>query len=100
MRITLLLILLSFGINAQKTKAFTGKLTYRYEFQDTVLQKMNKPGFEVLYTNDTIVRIENETIHLGQQVMIKHLELRKSFLLIRTSFGDFAVKTSVGSIIE
>lgn len=98
MRLFILFVFVSLISFAQQPERFVGKLIYRYEYVDTSLQKIQKPAFETVYTNDTLVRIENETSHLGQQVMLKHLELGKSYLMIRTAFGDFAIKSPSDSL--
>ena len=51
-----------------------------------------------LYTNDTITRMENFTERLGQQVIIRHIEKNKSYMLIETPQGKFAIKTDLNEI--
>lgn len=47
----------------------------------------------VVYTNDTLLRIENETDQLGKQVIIKHMILNKSYLLLKTPIANYAIQT-------
>ncbi len=94
MRLLFLLLLLiptfSFG---QKHKEFTGKLIYSVQIIDTSLQKMIPMRQMVIYTNDTLLRIENETSQLGMQVIIKHMALNKSYLLLQTPIANYAIQT-------
>jgi len=48
----------------------------------------------VVYVNDSMLRVENRTPDLGQQVMIKHQILKKSYLLLDTPNGKFALQSS------
>jgi hypothetical protein len=76
---------------AQKYSPFSGKLVYSIEICDTSLTKMIPPTQMVIYTNDTLLRIENTTDQLGQQVIIKHLLMNKSYLLIQTPINNYAI---------
>jgi hypothetical protein len=80
---------------AQKNKKpFTGSLTYRITVCDTSLSKVIPERYMNVYTNDTLTRIENETDRLGKQVVIKHLYLNKSYLLLNTPMGKYAIQTN------
>jgi hypothetical protein len=92
-RISFLFLLLSFSSFGQKQVPFTGKLTYKVEFADTNFRELIPPSTMVVYSNDTLIRIENETDQLGKQVLIKHLHLNKSYLLLDTPLGKFAIQT-------
>ena len=62
----------------QGTKAsFVGKLTYKITICDTALERFIPVRYMTVYTNDTLIRIENETDRLGKQIVIKHLFLNK-----------------------
>lgn len=67
-------------------------LEYKISVRDSALQGMVPDNRMLVYTNDTIVRIENFTDHLGTQVAIKHMVLDKSYLLLETGFGKFALQ--------
>jgi hypothetical protein len=86
-----------FLVASQEKIPFTGKLVYSVQIADTALRELYRPTTMVVYTNDTITRIENETDQLGQQVVIKHMVLNKSYLLIRTPDQNFAIQTDHGS---
>lgn len=82
---------------AQKQVPFTGKLTYKIEFVDSNFRDLIPASKMVIYSNDTLLRIENQTDQLGKQVLIKHLILNKSYLLIETPLGKFAIQTDHAS---
>lgn len=82
-----------FEINAQNFKSFQGKLIYQMEYLDTNMQKMVPTSKMVIYTNDTITRIENDSPSLGKQVLIHHMVLNKSYLLLNFPVGKFAIQT-------
>ena len=83
-------------LSAQTTpeyEQFSGKLVYSISIKDTSLQHMIPNRTMVIYTNDTLIRIENETDQLGKQVIIKHLTLNKSYLLLSTPMNNYAIQT-------
>ncbi len=90
--LSLFSVLLATNLIAQKHKPFTGKLVYKIEIRDTNMRQFYPENRMIVYTNDTITRIENFTEQLGKQVVIRHLELNKSYTLINTPKGDFAIK--------
>lgn len=92
-RILLLFLFISSSVFAQKQKPFTGKLVYTIEFADTNFRELIPSSKMVVYTNDTLIRIENQTDQIGKQVLIKHLTLNKSYLLLETPIGNFAIQT-------
>lgn len=89
----ILAFFLGLTVTAQKQEPFVGKLVYSIVIADTSLQKIIPAKQMVVYTNDTLLRIENETDQLGKQVIIKHMQLNKSYLLLRTSFEKYAIQT-------
>lgn len=78
---------------AQEFKPFTGKMTYTIQMADTSLRELIPTSKMTVYTNDTLIRIENETDQIGKQILIKHLTLNKSYLLLETPLGKFAIQT-------
>jgi len=80
----------------QKTKEFTGMLEYSISLKDTVNNTSELMNSMIIYTNDTISRMENFTGQLGKQVTIRHMEMNKSYLLIEVSdTAKFAIKTNL-----
>jgi len=94
--LSVLFCLSSLAISAQSTtefEPFSGKLVYSIRIMDTSLQRMIPTKQMNIYTNDTLIRIENETDQLGKQVIIKHLTLNKSYLLLNTPITNYAIQT-------
>lgn len=91
--IALITVLFSQNGFAQKHKPFTGMLEYKISARDTSLQSILPNNSMFIYTNDTIVRTENFTGQLGKQVVIRHVEKNKSYLLLETQLGKFAIQT-------
>ena len=87
----ILAMLPAFG-QSSKTKSFSGMLEYKISVRDSAMRSLVPDNRMLVYTNDTIVRIENYTDHLGTQIAIKHMILDKSYLLIETDFGKFALQ--------
>lgn len=85
----------SYSCFAQNYEPFQGKLVYSIEMVDTAMQKFIPTRTMVIYTNDTIVRIENETSQLGKQVVIKHTLLNKSILLLQNGDTKYAIQTDL-----
>lgn len=92
MRLLVFLFVFPLFVNAQKKEPFIGKLVYSIEIVDTAMRDLIPPGQMTVYTNDTITRIENQTPNLGKQVVIKHMDLNKSYLLIETPEVNFAIQ--------
>ncbi len=79
---------------SQDFKPFQGRLIYSVEMEDTSMQKFFPKKHMVVYTNDTIVRIENETKSLGKQVLLKHTQVQKSYLLLISGENKYAIQSS------
>ncbi len=86
-----LTILPAYG-QSSKSKPFIGMLEYKISVRDSAFRELIPDNRMLVYTNDTIVRIENYTDHLGTQIAIKHIILDKSYLLLETEFGKYALQ--------
>lgn len=82
--------LLSFG---QKSGKFIGMLEYKISVHDTAMRKLYPDNAMIIYSNDTITRIENFTSQLGKQVVLRNMEKKKSYLLLDTEAGKFSIRT-------
>jgi hypothetical protein len=89
-----LFLLIFFDVSSQKHEPFTGKLTYSINIADTSLSKYFPEKKMYIFTNDSLLRIENHTEEFGTQVLIKHLVLNKSYLLLALDKGNFAIQTN------
>ncbi len=81
------------NVNAQKDKSFTGMLEYKITVRDTAMRSLFPDNSMFIYTNDTVLRVENFTSQLGKQVVIRHMEMQKSYLLLDTPIGKFSIRT-------
>ena len=77
---------------SKRTKTFMGMLEYKISVRDSSLKTLVPDNRMIVYTNDTIVRVENFTDNLGHQIAIKHMLLEKSYLLLETDFGQYAIQ--------
>ncbi|MFK7784859.1 MAG: hypothetical protein AB8B56_07080 [Crocinitomicaceae bacterium] len=77
---------------SKKVKTFTGMLEYKISVRDSALRELVPDNRMIVYTNDTIVRVENFTQNLGTQIAIKHTLLEKSYLMLDTEFGKYAIQ--------
>lgn len=79
---------------AQRTKGFSGELVYRISVRDTNMRQLFPDNKMLIYTNDTLTRIENYDTQFGTQILIHHLQLNKSYMLLETAHGKFAIQTN------
>ncbi|MEJ6491796.1 MAG: hypothetical protein QNL60_04985 [Flavobacteriales bacterium] len=94
MKILILICVISLTTSiAYSQNPFTGKLVYSVEMLDTNIQKIIDKREMVVYTNDTLSRIEVQNDALGDQVTIKHLELDKSYLMMTMMGKKLAIQT-------
>ena len=92
LRLIVLCIFAASPVAGQKKQVFTGMLEYKISVRDTSMRTLIPDNKMIVYTNDTITRIENFTMQLGKQIAIKHMILGKSYLLIDTEIGNFAIQ--------
>lgn len=89
--VLLLGILYSISFFAQKNqKPFSGELLFsavRVIPKDSVRESV------LLYAKDSLVKVITFSTLMGKQELIKHLGVERSYLLLETSKGKFAVKT-------
>lgn len=69
-----------------------GYLQYKITPVDTALAKLYPEERMNIYTNDTIVRIEMESQKLGKQVTIRHMKMKKAYLLVNSHIGKYAIQ--------
>lgn len=86
---------LMLAIGAQAQKPLSGIFTYKasVSLPDTNVV-LNSWQVWVL-TNDTISRVETETAQFGKQVYIRHIELKKAYLLLEYGTEKYAIQTDL-----
>ena len=74
-----------------QTKPFYGQLVYKIEHADTQYRKLYPTSYMSIFSNDTIVRVENETQPLGKQITIRHMAFNKSYQLVEVNNKKYAI---------
>lgn len=94
LRTLIAFLLISSGLFGQTPtyKPFTGALTYKVELVDSTMKKGVFQYYMRVYTNDTLVRTENESDLFGKQILIKHLTLKKQYLLLTFENKKYAIQ--------
>ena len=97
LRTFILFLFINSILYAQKTnfKPFSGALTYKVELVDSTLKKGKFQYYMRVYTNDTMVRTENESELFGKQTVIKHLRLNKQYLLLTYNNKKYAIQQQI-----
>lgn len=95
--VVLLLVTTIGQVMGQKKQPFMGVLEYKITVRDTAMSSLIPDNRMIIYTNDTITRSENFTQQLGMQATIRHIEKNKSYLLLNTGFGKFAIQTDLSA---
>lgn len=85
-------LLFNFVAITQKIRVFNGELLYEIE---RVSPKDSIPGKMLIYAKDSLQRVVNFSSTIGKQEMIKHLRLNRSYVLITTTKGDYAIRTDL-----
>ncbi len=91
-------IFISFSSIAQKTTPFIGMIEYKISAHDSTLIDFLPNYPMIIYTNDTITRTENYTDQLGKQIQIYHMRLNKSYILLDTPKGKFAIQNDLNKL--
>lgn len=81
----------------KKQNAFSGEMLFQINSiapADSMQEKM------LIYAKDSLLKIINFSTSMGKQELIKHLRLEKSYLLINTTKGDFAIKTDYAKHVD
>ncbi len=89
-----LLSIFTFVSSAVFSQNFTGKIVYQVQMLDTNVQKIIDDREMTVYTNDTLTRIVILNDALGEQVTIKHMSLKKSYLLMNMGGHKLAIRTN------
>lgn len=95
--LTAIALAVSTFVLGQKFKRFFGSLEYKITVEDTSFASLYPDSRMIIYTNDTIVRMENQTSSLGSQVTIRHTEKQKAYQLLNTEFGKFAIQANLSN---
>ena len=78
---------------SQQYTPLSGTFTYSISLQQHPDSSFIPVSSMVMYTNDTMVRVDSESFQMGKQVLINHLLLHKSYLLISYNDKQYAIQT-------
>ncbi|MBI2258290.1 MAG: hypothetical protein HYU67_05265 [Flavobacteriia bacterium] len=92
MRLSFLFYIIPFFLFSQQNKTFEGKLIYQVNFVDSINFHNNFAYEMKIFTNDTLVRIETESVQLGKQILIKHLIRQKYYVLLEYEEQKYAIQ--------
>jgi len=88
----LLSILYSVSFFAQKKqKPFSGELLFRAQ---RVIPMDSTQEHMLIYAKDSLLKVINFSSNMGKQELIKHLSKEKSYLLLETTKGKYAIRTN------
>ncbi len=82
------------GLQSYAQKAVSGTMVYTASISLPDTNVVLKSWNVRVLTNDTIVRVETET-QLGIQVYIRHMELKKAYLLLDYDGNKYAIQTDL-----
>lgn len=89
--LSFLFLLLPFSFFTQKNNLpFSGELLFKVECvapADTNRESM------LIYAKDSLLKVVNFSSKMGQQELIKHISRQKSYLLLSTTKGNYAIRT-------
>lgn len=88
--IIITVLLINFNLFSQKK--FEGILTYKLHLIDSSLNAITPDERMTILTNDSIVRVETLSKMTGFQTQLRHIEKKKTILLIETPKGKFAIQ--------
>jgi len=94
MKLTVFLFsfLCSVTIIAQKKQLpFSGELLFKAQ---RVIPMDSMQEHMLIYVKDSLLKVINFSSTLGKQELIKHLTKEKSYLLLETTKGKYAIRTN------
>lgn len=91
---TFCFLFLLFSFHSFGQKPFSGIIKYKVSMIDTNIRQLIDDREMLVYTNDTLSRMEIMNDALGQQVSIKHMGLNKSYLLLNFLGKKIAIQTN------
>jgi hypothetical protein len=74
-----------------------GMLVYNVELVSADTVSLQNKWQVVIYTNDTMVRVETQGGPFGKQVYIRHMVLNKAYLLLAMDGQKFAIRTDLST---
>jgi hypothetical protein len=97
MKVVILFVSIFF-LFANSTQAqLSGMLVYQVDLLSADTMNPQNHWQVVVYTNDTMVRVETQGGPFGKQVYIRHMVLNKAYLLLAMDGQKFAIRTDLAN---
>jgi len=87
-----LLYFILFSCGTKVPERFEGKMVYKITSQNTDQFSQDSLGYQIVYTKDSLLRIENFT-QIGKQVYIKHIAKNRAYILMEFNGEKVALKS-------
>lgn len=91
------LILSACSVKQPNRTPFEGKIVYHISSEQVSLNEEDSTAYQVIYAQDSMVRIENFT-PIGKQVYIKHIPKNKAYILMDINTKKVAIQTITDEI--
>ena len=90
-KFTAFLFCISCFYSQKKQPVFSGEMLFSSQ---RVIPMDSSKEHMLIYAKDSLLKIVNFSSQMGKQELIKHLTKQKSYLLLETTKGDYAIRTN------
>jgi hypothetical protein len=97
MKVVVLFVSIFFLFANSAQAQLSGMLVYQVDLLSADTMNPQNHWQVVVYTNDTMVRIETQGGPFGKQVYIRHMVLNKAYLLLAMDGQKFAIRTDLAN---
>ena len=95
MKVVVLFVSIFFLFANSAQAQLSGMLVYKVDLLSADTMSPQNHWQVVVYTNDTMVRVETQGGPFGKQVYIRHMVLNKAYLLLAMDGQKFAIRTDL-----
>ncbi|MFM2040823.1 MAG: hypothetical protein RLZZ493_1412 [Bacteroidota bacterium] len=97
MKVIVLFVSIFFLFANSAQAQLSGVLVYQVDLLSADTMNPQNHWQVVVYTNDTMVRVETQGGPFGKQVYIRHMVLNKAYLLLAMDGQKFAIRTDLAN---
>jgi hypothetical protein len=97
MKVVVLFVSIFFLFANSAQAQLSGMLVYQVDLLSADTMNPQNHWQVVVYTNDTMVRVETQGGPFGKQVYIRHMVLNKAYLLLAMDGQKFAIRTDLAN---
>ncbi len=97
MKVFVLFVSIFFLFANSAQAQLSGMLVYQVDLLSADTMNPQNHWQVVVYTNDTMVRVETQGGPFGKQVYIRHMVLNKAYLLLAMDGQKFAIRTDLAN---